>query len=537
MINPSILIWNYQGAASQEFKRACKTLVHNYRPDVLALLEPRISGLKADSFIKKSGFEYSYRMKAVGFSERIWILWNGRINVTIEHSHTQFIHFRVDEGGQSISYVTVVYGNPVPSVRKVLWKKLFMLVEAMESSWLIGGDFNSIVYKSERKGWFNRRTRICKDFVKWIEDNNIHDLQFQGNKFTWSGGNLIERLDRAMCNHSWLMSHPKAQVMHLPKIQSIHRPILIKFWGKSTTNGAKSLFRFLAPWLLHPEFSEFVNSSWDHFKDFIEASSEFREKVTKWNIDVFGNIFKKKRVLLARLNGIQKAMERYSSKKLKKLDQELRKELDEIMLQEEVFWNQKSVREWINLGDRNTAYFHQKATQRIGINIISLLKNESGEWMSDEEQLRDYVTQFFKEVYTKGENDNPVYGIRNAFPIIVDDKMLELGKEISDKEIKAGMFSMKPLKALGFDGIPAIFYQSQWESVGKSVCNFAKEVFTSRKIPEEINKTQIVLFPKKNPESIRMFRPISLCTMVYKTISKVIMNRLKDMMADLIGSN
>ncbi|XVE55326.1 hypothetical protein DITRI_Ditri03aG0149800 [Diplodiscus trichospermus] len=85
------------------------------------------------------------------------------------------------------------------------------------------------------------------------------------------------------------------------------------------------------------------------------------EEAKVWNKEVFENIFKRKRVFLARLNGIQMALERYNSDKLKNLENELLKELDEMMLQEDVFWNKKSIRDWTYLGNRNTAFFSSES--------------------------------------------------------------------------------------------------------------------------------------------------------------------------------
>lgn len=63
-----------------------------------------------------------------------------------------------------------------------------------------------------------------------------------------------------------------------------------------------------------------------------------------------------------------------------------------------------------------------------------------------------------------------------------------------------------------------------------------KEIFISGRMPEDINRTLLVLIPKvDNPTSLKMYRPISLCTVTYKIITKLIANRLKAVLPDLIG--
>lgn len=123
-----------------------------------------------------------------------------------------------------------------------------------------------------------------------------------------------------------------------------------------------------------------------------------------------------------------------------------------------------------------------------------------------------------------------------CFPALYTSMLHLLQAPIKDLEIKHTVFGMKPLKAPGVDSLHAIFYQSQWSIVGDSFCRFIKNIFATKHIPTEINRTLLVLIPKNDsPISLRMNRPISLCTVVYKTVTKMVANKLQNIVTHLIG--
>ena len=112
---------------------------------MVALCEPRISGVKADDFIRHSGYDHSHRVEAVGFSGGIWLLWQAGLEVTILINHRQYIHLQVSDTRGLITWVTAIYASPVPSLRNSLWNDLNYLAANIHDPWVLAGDFNAIL--------------------------------------------------------------------------------------------------------------------------------------------------------------------------------------------------------------------------------------------------------------------------------------------------------------------------------------------------------------------------------------------------------
>lgn len=98
------------------------------------------------------------------------------------------------------------------------------------------------------------------------------------------------------------------------------------------------------------------------------------------------------------------------------------------------------------------------------------------------------------------------------------------------------MWSLKPFKAPSLDGLHRGFFSQLWLLVGVLVKSLVLEVFNSGIVPSYLNQTLITLIPKHpGADCIFAFRPISLCNTIYKTISKVIVVRLRPHLEDIIS--
>ncbi|EOY34430.1 Uncharacterized protein TCM_042111 [Theobroma cacao] len=83
---------------------------------------------------------------------------------------------------------------------------------------------------------------------------------------------------------------------------------------------------------------------------------------------------------------------------------------------------------------------------------------------------------FFQKLYSKDIGPLPSHPIKGAFPTFCDEDYLRLVKAIESAEVYDALFEMKPLKALGLDGLRALCFQSQWAIVGQSLVQYVSHV-------------------------------------------------------------
>ena len=105
--------------------------------------------------------------------------------------------------------------------------------------------------------------------------------------------------------------------------------------------GRKRPLRFQTCWLSEPSFPSIVSRAWSSSPALGEAVNNFTQATIRWNVYHFGNIFTEKRNIMARINGIQRALSVRPSAFLVNLENELLKELDQVLNQEEEPWGFK----------------------------------------------------------------------------------------------------------------------------------------------------------------------------------------------------
>ncbi|XP_020680702.1 uncharacterized protein LOC110098272 [Dendrobium catenatum] len=239
--------------------------------------------------------------------------------------------------------VATVYGSRYCKERGSLWSQLERCMEDSIPS-IIGGDFNCILNKEEKRGGkrflFSGGPRDMKCFMK---NSDFHDVRSIGPRFTWcnnkeGASRIWERLDRCLMNSVALQKLPLAIIRHLVRVASDHSPIVFKL-DERVRLKLKTI-RFEDTWRSYPMLGVLCII---HGR---KMTLVMKEKL--------------KREILE-LQNKEALREDWSADDLFLLKSEVH-DLNVTLRRLSTRWNQRAKARWHEVGDTNSKLFHNFAT-------------------------------------------------------------------------------------------------------------------------------------------------------------------------------
>jgi mannosylglycoprotein endo-beta-mannosidase len=419
-------------------------------------------------------------------------------------------------------------------------------------NWILGGDFNMILTLEEKTGGIKRLEQDSGKFKALIDQLKLVDIENNNGIFTWSNrrtGNqhIACRLDRFLVTEEIMDSGSHLESLILPRAGSDHWPLALQVdLGEPPRYKP---FRFEKFWLTHPDFKRLATSWWAEAKiehgscmyRFQQRLKNFKQKLKQWNKNSFGNIIQSIKTIEGRLGEIQQLfISGTRTAELMKEEEQLQAHLEERRKQEEILWKQKSRVHWLKEGEKNTKFFHRAMMHRRHINRITHLEDGQGNLIKDHSKIEERLLQYYQDLLTEPPQDrtDAIRKVTRHIPTLVTpEQNAALTRPITQEEVDQAVKEMQTGKAPGPDGFTVDFFHHCWDLVGSDVWKVVEESRASGVVLPALNATFLTLIPKEervtNPKH---FRPIALCNVIYKVITKVIATRLKPILPYLISS-
>ena len=202
-----------------------------------------------------------------------------------------------------------------------------MFAELHNMPWVIAGDFNEALLDEDKYGGGVVSISRSLEFKECLDSCNMIDLGFSGPRFTWTnkrevGALIQERIDRFFVNLDWCMMYLEARISNLTCCHSDHCLVLLESKPMNQLHLPCPL-KFQICWLADFSFPTIVFQAWNHSTHLGEAIDKFVKDISIWNKNQFRNVFMKKKRIMAKLNGIKKAMAIWSNINLIELEKML----------------------------------------------------------------------------------------------------------------------------------------------------------------------------------------------------------------------
>ncbi|KAL8480341.1 hypothetical protein ACS0TY_027037 [Phlomoides rotata] len=177
------------------------------------------------------------------------------------------------------------------------------------------GDFNVVLGAHERSRGARNPARPTQDFMAFLDETHLHDMDTTGSQFTWvtrrsNHGYMAAHLDRVLVNDEFIDIWHSAAATVLPRISTDHHPILLTL--QENADHAIRPFRFQNIWSTHPSFLPLVSDSWRQFVTSYNPIHRVTQKLKRlkatlkhWNKVTFRNIFVELETATAALAAIQ----------------------------------------------------------------------------------------------------------------------------------------------------------------------------------------------------------------------------------------
>ena len=412
----------------------------------------------------------------------------------------------------------------------------------------IAGDYNCVLNSD-----LDRVNCIGKNDVGQVDLKNIMSMfsledvfrrRWPDKKcFSWRCGNKASRLDYWLISES--LDNQTDCIEYLPCSFSDHGFVKLKFRITETPHG-RGVWKMNSRTIESKLFRDTFTSWWTNWKT---KRGEYSNIQTWWDIGkkkikeiaiwcsckLKDDYDKDIKLCEEKLQGLEKDQVA-NCKYIEKVKFDLRKLY-------ECKGNGSKVRSranWFENGEKPSRYFHnlekQNAKNKAWENILDI----DGNLVSGTKNVQKVHVEFYKNLYTsEGICDEAGEKFLHCISrTLSENTKLQLDRDISLEDLTMALKGMSNNKSPGPDGILVEFYKLYWNVLCKDIFDVITESMRTESLPYTQYLAIIVLLYKKGQrENIKNWRPISLLNTDVKLLSKVLAERLKKALPEIIHTD
>ncbi|GJW67075.1 hypothetical protein Tco_0121499 [Tanacetum coccineum] len=364
------------------------------------------------------------------------------LSLSAQTLHVSILH----KASNKSLFCTFIYAGNLQSERRGLWANLELHRHVVrDKPWVLMGDFNVALNMEDiYSGSSSMNSAMCY-FKECVEKIEIMDINSSGMHYTWNqkpkgGRGVLKKLDRIMGNLEFVDLFLGSFIEVVGRVWSMQVDGHNMFKVVSKLKALKRPLRKL----LHDQ----------------------------------GNLHERVNKLRKELDEVQKALD------LNPADTILHEEeavylqaFNEVKLDEERFLKQKAKVDWLEVGDANSAYFHKTVKCRNQYSRIEVIHDSASVEVSGS-QVPDVFVSHYKEFLGTSRVCKEL-DVDDLFPNQISESCeSNMVREVTNDEIKRGMFDIGKDKAPGPDGFTSAFFKKSWDVVGPDLCNAIRDFFS-----------------------------------------------------------
>lgn len=553
-----IFSWNIRGLNSSDRQRTVRSWILSQQPVIGAFLETHVREENASNIVHSvvPGWrcEDNYQEADGG---RIWVVWDPNISVLIFKKSAQSITCGAFDRVTGLAFTVIfVYAFNTAVQRQELWSELNEICNlrvVQNQPTLVMGDFNQILTADEHYSVspFTLPVSGMEEFQDCLSSSELEDIESRGTIFTWGNGQLDEpilrKLDRALGNQCWRDNFPDVFAFFDAPGDSDHSPCVVNL--NTILRTRKCSFKYFSFLATHPKFLETIKSAWEEeipvgskLFSLGQKLNHAKKACRRLNKEGFRNIQQRARDALSKLQEVQIRLLTQPTDTLFREEFVARKEWRFFEKAEGIFFKRKSRVRWLSLGDANTTFYHNSCIAHQARNAIQYLIDDNNQRVDQKEAVKSLAAEYFQNLLGQENAEVQPFSVEELKSIIPYRFPQEWTDDFiappSAEEITAVIFGMPKSKAPGPDGFPAEFFWEAWSVVGSDTIAAVQEFFSGNRMLRRSNATTIALLAKvTGADMMTQFRPISLCSSIYKVIVRIIKNSLRRVIPETVQLN